>query len=148
MDNTKNNVTRYLKNGEEAFLTTKSHAYEVTFIMPDGMKYTSEFPFEDYGSKSKALSAAKMELSSYGFYKARRQDQIKKEPRLLSRTEVNQNLFALESLLSSVCDSFVLPDDVKCSMLDLIELVDSKLGLNEAYDVDVSPKLFVEVYED
>ena len=145
MDNKK---TRYLKGDKEAWLIEKKDTYEATFTNDEGMNFFSDFPFEDYGSKSKALAAAKMELSSYGYYKARRQDQIKKEPRLLSRTEVNENLFVLESLLSSVCDSFILPDDVKCSMLDLIELVDSKLGLNEAYDFDVSPKLFVEVYED
>lgn len=61
--------TRYVKGNDEALLITKRHAYEITFTMPYGMKYTSEFSFEDYGSQSNALSCAEYELACYGYSK-------------------------------------------------------------------------------
>lgn len=71
----------------------------------------------------------------------------KQEPRLLARIEVDECLFVLHSALSSFYDYFIVPEDVKSSMLDLIELLENKLGFSFSYDCDVTLKLFTEVYE-
>ena len=154
MKDTNNKITRYIKGNSDAFLTTKSNAYEITFTMPDGIKYTSEFPFEDYGSKSKALNAAKYELASYGYTKARKQDQPKaeevrsEENTLVARYELDENLFALESILHVLYDTFVLPEDVAEKLLALQILASSKLGMEESYSFDVRSKLFLEIHRD
>lgn len=154
MKDTNNKITRYIKGNSDAFLTTKSNAYEITFTMPDGIKYISEFPFDDYGSKSKALNAAKYELASYGYTKARKQDQPQaeqvraEENTLVSRLEIDENLFALETILHTLYDSLVLPEDVSEKLLALQILVSSKLGTEESYPFDVRSKLFLEVHRD
>ena len=70
------------------------------------------------------------------------------DTKVLFRQELDQNLFALESILNSLFDSFVLPEDVEDSMRSLIILVGSKLGTEESYPFDVRSKLFLEIHKD
>ena len=145
MDNKK---TRYLKGDKEAWLIEKKDTYEATFTNDEGMNFFSDFPFEDYGSKSKALAAAKMELSSYGYYKARIQDQIKKEPRLLSRIEIDHNLLVLLEVTTFLKDYGIYPEDIKELLEELTLKVEKLVSALPSIDANVQLKIFEEIYED
>jgi hypothetical protein len=153
MKDTNNKITRYIKGDSDAFLTTKSNAYEITFTMPDGIKYTSEFPFDDYGSKSKALNAAKYELASYGYTKARKQDQPKQEEEtpkdtLISRKLVDYNLIVLRETLGYLIDFMRYPEDITEAMNNLHDIVEEHFTNTDGLNCDIELRYYEEIHRD